>query len=199
MDLTESIQPSSDQIDAIEFLTGPRTVTITGIRAGSAEQPVQLDLAEFDRPFRPSKTVRRILVAAWGADGNQYIGRRMTLFRDPKVVYGGIAVGGIRVSHLSHIDAQMSIVLAISRGKTGTFKIDPLPDEQPQDKPLTVQDCMHDLDLDADAMKALSARVLGHEISGWNDLKPEEQQLIMSALADWMDTGVDPTIEQEEK
>jgi hypothetical protein len=64
-DLTESIVPKSDQLNAEDLLTGPRTFTITEVRKGSLEQPVDIHLAEFPgRPFRPSKTVRRILVAA---------------------------------------------------------------------------------------------------------------------------------------
>jgi hypothetical protein len=67
MDLTDSIAPRSDQMNAEDLLTGPRTFTVTEVRKGSsAEQPVSIYLAEFpsDRPFKPSKTVRRILVSA---------------------------------------------------------------------------------------------------------------------------------------
>jgi hypothetical protein len=40
-------------------------------------------LVEFPgRPFKPSKTVRRIMVAAWGPDASTYAGKRMTLYRD---------------------------------------------------------------------------------------------------------------------
>jgi hypothetical protein len=67
MDMTDTIVPKSDQLNAEDLLTGPRTFTITEVRKGSAEQPVDIHLAEFPgRPFKPSKTVRRILVSAWG-------------------------------------------------------------------------------------------------------------------------------------
>jgi hypothetical protein len=83
-DLTESIAPKSDQLNAEDLLTGPRTFTVAEVKRGSAEQPVDIHLVEFPgRPFKPSKTVRRILVSAWGADASTYAGRRMTLYRDP--------------------------------------------------------------------------------------------------------------------
>jgi len=80
MDLTESIAPKSDQLNAEDLLSGPRTFTIEKVTAGSAEQPVDVHLVEFPgRPFKPSKTVRRIMVAAWGKDSAAYVGRKMTL------------------------------------------------------------------------------------------------------------------------
>jgi hypothetical protein len=131
-DLTESIVPKSDQLNAEDLLTGPRTFTITEVRKGSLEQPVDIHLAEFPgRPFRPSKTVRRILVAAWGPDAATYAGRRMTLYRDPAVRFGGQDVGGIRVSHLSHIAKPMTLALTVSKGKRAPYVVQPLADSPP--------------------------------------------------------------------
>jgi hypothetical protein len=130
MDLTESIAPKSDQLNAEDLLTGPRTFTVAEVRQGSAEQPVDVHLVEFPgRPFKPSKTVRRIMVAAWGKDSAAYAGRRLTLYRDPTVRFGGQDVGGIRVSHMSHIEKRITLALTTTRGKRAPFVVDPLPDE----------------------------------------------------------------------
>jgi hypothetical protein len=127
MDITETLVPKSDQLNAEDLLTGPRTVTVEKVTKGSVEQPVDIHLAEFPgRPFRPSKTVRRILVAAWGVEATAYTGRRMTLYRDPAVRFGGQDVGGIRVSHLSHIDKPLTISLTETRGKRKPHRIEPL-------------------------------------------------------------------------
>ncbi len=137
MDLTESIVPKSDQLNADDLMTGPRTVTIEKVAAGSDEQPVNVHLVEFPgRPFRPSKTVRRIMVAAWGVDAANYAGHRMTLYRDPAVRFGGQDVGGIRVSHMSHIAKRITLALTVTRGKRSPYVVDPLPDPPPpQTKP----------------------------------------------------------------
>lgn len=128
MDITETIAPKSDQLNAEDLLTGPRTFTVEKVTAGSVEQPVEIHLVEFPgRPFKPSKTVRRILVAAWGAEASNYTGRRMTLFRDPAVKFGGMDVGGIRVSHLSDIDKRIQVALTVTRGKRSLFTVEPLP------------------------------------------------------------------------
>jgi hypothetical protein len=131
MDLTDSIAPRSDQMNAEDLLTGPRTFTVTEVRKGSsAEQPVSIYLAEFpsDRPFKPSKTVRRLIVSAWGKETDVYPGRRLTLYRDPDVTFGKDKVGGIRVSHMSHIDKRITLALTTTRGKRAPFIVEPLPD-----------------------------------------------------------------------
>jgi len=137
LDLTESIAPRSDQLNAEHLLVGPYTVTISEVRKGTGEQPFDFHLVEFPgKPFRPSKTVRRLLVHAWGVDANAYAGRRLTLYRDPEVKFGGQAVGGIRVSHMSHIDKPFTIALTETRGKRASHTVKPLPADAPPTAPL---------------------------------------------------------------
>lgn len=129
MDLTQTIAPRSDQLNADDLITGPVTVTIDKVTAGAAEQPVDVHLVEFPgRAYRPSKSMRRVLVAAWGKDGDPYAGRRMTLYRDAEVTFGRDKVGGIKISHLSHIDKRLSIALTVTRGKRAMHTVEPLPD-----------------------------------------------------------------------
>lgn len=131
MDISDTITPKSDQLNFEDFVTGPATVTVTKVSQGSAEQPVNIHVAEFDRPFKPSKTVRRIIVAAWGKETVNYTGRRMTLYGDPSVKWAGQAVGGIRVSALSHIDKRLSLTLQESKGKRKLYVVEPLPTDAP--------------------------------------------------------------------
>ena len=131
MDITDTLAPKSDQMDAEDLIGGKRTFTVESVNRGSVEQPVEIRLAEFPRCFRPSKTVRRILAAAWGTDATAWVGRRMTLFRDPTVMFGNDAVGGIRVSALSHIDKPITLALMAKRGKRSMFTVNPLPDVPP--------------------------------------------------------------------
>jgi len=128
MDLTETIAPRSDQLNADDLMSGPRTVTITEVTAGNAEQPVNVHLAEFPgRPFKPSKSMRRVMVAAWGPNTSPYAGRRMTLYRDPTIRFGKDEVGGIRISHMSHLDKRLTLALTVTRGKRAPYTVQPLP------------------------------------------------------------------------
>lgn len=129
MNLSDSIVPKSDQLNAEDLLSGPQTVTIEKVTAGTSEQPVNVHLVETPgRPYRPSKTMRRVMVACWGPDAALYVGRRMTIYRDPAVKFGGMAVGGIKISHLSNIDKRTMLALTETRGKRVPHVVDPLPD-----------------------------------------------------------------------
>ena len=127
MDITESLAANSQQQNADEYLAGPKTVTVSEVKKGSAEQPVDVHLVEFPgKPFKPAKSVRRVLAAAWGTDASQWAGRRLTIYCDPEVRYAGKAVGGLRVSHVSHIDKPVTVALTVTRGKREPFTVKPL-------------------------------------------------------------------------
>ena len=131
MDIEDTLAPNSDQLDAIELVSGPRIFTVTGVDKGSAEQPVNVHLAEFPRVWRPGKSMRRVLAFCWGTDAAQWTGRRVELYCDPEVTFGKDKVGGTRIRRLSHIDGQKKIPLLVTRGKSATFAVDPLPDAEP--------------------------------------------------------------------
>ena len=96
LDLTDSIIAKSDQVNADDLIAGPITVTISKVIKGSPEQPFDFQLVERPgRAYRPSKTMRRVIVEAWGTDATKYAGRRLTLYREPSITFGGQKVGGM--------------------------------------------------------------------------------------------------------
>ena len=128
MDITATLEAKSNQLNTDDLIAGPRTISITKVAAGSSDQPVAVSFdGDQGKPWYPCKSMRRVLVAAWGPDASQYVGRRVTLFRDPSVTYGGIQVGGIRISHLSELDGPLSIALTVTRQKRAPYKVQPLP------------------------------------------------------------------------
>jgi hypothetical protein len=123
-------EPRSDQWNADDFIGGPRTFTIAGVRTGTAEQKYDIDLVEGGgRSWRPPLTVLRLLVAGWGDDATVWPGRMVTLYRDPSIRFGRDEVGGIRVSHMSHLpdDKPLTESLTVTRGKRSAFTVQPLP------------------------------------------------------------------------
>jgi len=132
VDLSDSIQANSEQVNADDLLSGPVTTVITAVEKGTADQPVFIHLEAFPgRTFRPAKSVRRVLVHVWGKESSVYVGRSITIFNDPTVKWAGQAVGGVRLSHVSHITEPQEIPLTIARGKKSPFVVQPLA--QPKD------------------------------------------------------------------
>lgn len=201
MDLSVTIIPKSDQINSEDLLTGPITVTVESVSAGTAEQPVDFHLVEYPgRAYRPSKTMRRVIVKAWGAQSDAYAGRRMTLYRDPDVKFGGQKVGGIKISHLSHIDKAFQLALTETRGKRAVHDVKPLPDAPTKpagkateptpatDKPTGEQMVALGLafttaNITDSASKArYITETLGRELNGWDDLTAADVGTLTDAL-----------------
>lgn len=125
--LRDTIIPKSDQLNADDLLGITKTITVTNVTRGSADQPVNIHYeGDGGRPYKPCKSMRRVLIYAWGDDGRKWIGLRMSLFTDPEVKYGGVKVGGIRISHLSNIEEAMLIQLTSAKGKRTPYRVDPL-------------------------------------------------------------------------
>lgn len=127
-DMTPAIEPKATELTADHLLGGPRTIRITSVEIKpGTERPVSISFDGDDGlPFKPCKTVCRVLVNAWGPDASKYVGRSITLFRDPTVKWGGLAVGGLRASHLSHIDGSLTMALTMTKGSKKAFTVHPL-------------------------------------------------------------------------
>ena len=134
-DMSAVIIPKSDQINADDLIGGPITITIVAVKVQpGTEQPVSIDFGDPKKVFRPCKSMSRVMVAAWGPDSSKYAGKSLTLYRDPKVKWGGLEVGGIRISHMSGIDTAMTMALTETKQSRKPFTVKPLA-SAPQSKP----------------------------------------------------------------
>ena len=84
----------------------------------------------------------RVLVHAWGADANKYVGRSLTLYCDPKVKWGGMEVGGIRISHMSHIDSALTMALTATKGNKKPFTVQPMEIEQDDPRAVKIREAL---------------------------------------------------------
>ena len=129
--LAKTIVPKSDQLNADDLIAGPITVTVEEvIQRESSEQPVEIRVAGY-RPYKPCKSMRRLLIAVWGTRAADWVGRKLTLVCDPSVTWGGVAVGGIRVHAMSHIDAPFTMALTATRGKRKPITVQPIVIQEP--------------------------------------------------------------------
>lgn len=133
VDMSQFIEAKSDQLNADDLIGGPRTVTVTRVVGTGGDQPVSIFYqGDNGKPFKPCKTIRRVLMAVWGRYANEYVGKSMTLYRDDKVTFGGLETGGIRISHMSHIEKKTVVVVMKTKGKKAGIEIHPLAAQQEQ-------------------------------------------------------------------
>ena len=185
-DISETLAPNSDQLDAVDLLGGPQTFTITKVSKGKDDQPVNIHLAEFPRVWRPGKSMRRVLAACWGTDASLWAGRRVTLYCDESIKFGTEVVGGTRISHLSDIDKPKSVPLLISRGKSATFRVQPLPQTadtkppKPESPLLAALNKVPDVTTDAERLE-YSSLAAGRVIEKPTDITAADTQAIIEA------------------
>lgn len=133
--LSEALAPRSDQLNADDLISGPRTLVFTAGRAIKDGRDTKLVLnfeGDNGKPWKPCKTMGRAMVMVWGlTDENfaeQIVGKSVRAYRDPEVKFGDQgAVGGIRISHMSHIDSPKTVKLTVSQGKKSNYAFQPMP------------------------------------------------------------------------
>lgn len=147
MDISDTLVAKSDQINAEDLVSGPITAKIVGVSRNNDEQPVTIELdGGLKQPngkwkvWRPCKTMRRLMVLAWPdcvkpavapntkqtIDPTVWVGRSVTLIRDPSVRWGKDIVGGTRIAALSHITTKIEVALAESKGKKKLVTVEKL-------------------------------------------------------------------------
>lgn len=200
MDIGDTIAPDSDQMDAIDLRSsGPQTFTIERVVIKPGDQPVNVYLKEFPRPWRPGKSMRRVLDGLWGPSaGGVYEGRRLLLFCDDRVKFGGEAVGGVRIKAMSHIGGEKrGVPLIVSRGNVKVYTVDSLPDDASQghaspgsytpDHERVIKEHMARTGIDGARVLELAQQASGRTISSARDLTSVEADALIVLLADLPD------------
>lgn len=180
--IAKSIIPKSDQLNAEDLLSGPITVTVTDVKQGTAEQPIAIIIDGERQPYKPCKTMRKILVFCWSDQAANWIGKRMTLYADPDVKWAGVAVGGIRISHLSGIESQVMLMLSETKGKRKPITVKPLPDEVPQSVPFNFTDMICEAktseELDKIARTIVKSKPTPDDLAFWKSMVEDARKLL---------------------
>jgi hypothetical protein len=125
--MLETIAPRSDQLNGDDLVGRDLTVTITGVDIRAGDQPVSVHFdGDSGKPYKPCLSMRRVMVHVWGDDANNYIGKSMTLCRDPGVKFGALEVGGIRIRNMSHIQKATTMALTVTKGSKKAYTVHPL-------------------------------------------------------------------------
>lgn len=127
-DMTKSIAPKSNQLNADDLIGGEtKIIKIAKVTGAPGEQPVSVNYeGDNGKPYMPCKSMRRVLVHCWGKYASAYVGRSLTLYRDPEVTFGGIKTGGIRISHMSDIPGVMTMALTHSQKNRKPYTVQPM-------------------------------------------------------------------------
>lgn len=142
--MLQTIVPKSDQLNADDLIGRDLTIKITAVDIkGGQEQPVSIHFdGDNGKPYKACKSMCRVMVTAWGPDSKKYVGRSMTLYRDPKVKWGGMEVGGIRISHMSDIPEDMTMALTMTRANKKPFTVRPIGGSKTKKEPAPLKEVL---------------------------------------------------------
>lgn len=119
VDIRAATKPKSDQLNYENYLTGPQTYTVAKVTPGDRDHPVFIHMVECPAtPYKPSKGMLKCISKpeGWGDKSSKWVGKLITLYGDPTVIYGGVEVGGIKVQAMSDISSDYETLISARRG-----------------------------------------------------------------------------------
>jgi hypothetical protein len=162
--VADLIVPRSDQLNAEQLWDKPMTITVTAVKkvgGVGTQQPLVINYdGDNGRPYKPCKTMIKVMEKAWGDDIRAYVGKSMQLYCDRLVSFGDQKnIGGIRISHMTDLAgnaAKMALPLLITRGRKHTYIVERLDVVAKPDAKATLEsaETMQDL---VEAWSALNA------------------------------------------
>lgn len=116
-DVSFALEARSDQLNAVDIMGAEPIIRIRDVKVKQGDQPVSVYFdGDNNRPWKPCKSMLRILAGAWGRDSSKWVGKYVKLYFDPSVKYAGKEVGGIRIKALSDIDPRgVDFVVTLNR------------------------------------------------------------------------------------
>ncbi len=129
IDLRTEVVPKSDQLNSDDLIAGPITIEITRVVKNEEAREQRTSIyykGDRGKPYKPGKSMIDVMGQIWGWDGALYVGRFLTLYRDPDVTFGKTWKGAIRISHMSHIDRAQNPLITMTRGIKRPHHVEPL-------------------------------------------------------------------------
>ena len=126
----QTIKAKSDQLNAGDLIGGPVTVTVKNVDVSRGDQPVSIHLHEDYQTYKPCLSMLRVLAKIWGLESDLWIGKQLTLYCDPTVMWAGKEEGGIRISHLEGMSQKVKVTVRKNKRSTIDYEIEPLKVEQ---------------------------------------------------------------------
>src|SRR3990167_3977980 len=174
VDLTNMGLPKVDQLTADDLIGGPVTITVKRFREGNDQQELIIDFeGDNGKPYKPCKSMIKMIKHVWGVKAFNFAGRKLTLYRDSEVKFGGLEVGGIRISHMSNITSEVTHALTASKANKKPFTVQPLIAAAPVDPALI------------EAGKIAASGGIEYFTAWGKNLTPEQKESLKPYLATW--------------
>ena len=133
-DIAPTLVGDSNVLSKADLMDGPQTFTVArvDINLSDKKRPTAIHLVESPgKPFKPNLGMRKLIAKGWGKSSKEYVGRRLTLFHNPDVLWQGKREGGVEVCAMSHIEAPFTIQIPVNAKQAKTVKVEVIPESTP--------------------------------------------------------------------
>ncbi len=127
--LAAALAPRSDQLNADDLIIGNKVIKITKVLVNlQSEQQKVVVHYENDqgKPWKPSKSMGRVLAEILGGDFATWSGQEIELFKNKEITFGKDKCGGIQIAAMSALTNQTTFMITTKRGVKSKITILPL-------------------------------------------------------------------------
>ena len=184
--MSATIVAKSDQVNADDLIGGSMTIRIESVDKrlnDPAGQTAWIHYGDPKKTYKPGLSMRRVIIGLYGNDSREWIGKQLTLFRDPEVPFGSAKVGGVRISHATGITEPKTIMIQTKKGVRKPWTVLPFPAEQPNEKAVKwAQDFIAKINACSDA-KMLAGLIMDNQraLSKLAETEPELSKMVTDA------------------
>jgi len=127
--LAQALAPRSDQLNADDLIVGNKVITITKVLVNlqSEQQKVVVHYVDDNgKPWKPSKSMGRVLAEILGGDFSKWEGEQIELFKNKEITFGKDKCGGIQIAAMSAAKNPIKTMITTKRGVKSKITILPL-------------------------------------------------------------------------
>jgi len=127
--LAAATAPKSDQLNADDLILANKIIRINKVLVNLQLESHKIWI-HFDgdqgKPWKPSKSMARVLGEILGGDFDAWIGQHIELFRNKEITFGKEKCGGIQIAAMSALNNPVTVMVTTKRSVKSKITIQPL-------------------------------------------------------------------------
>lgn len=132
--LSAALAPKSDQLNADDLIVSNLVIKVTKVIVNLQSEAQKIWVhyeGDNGKPWKPSKSMGRVLAEILGGDFTLWTGQYIELFKNKEIMFGKDKCGGIQIAAMSALKNATTVIITTKRGVKSKITILPLLVQQP--------------------------------------------------------------------
>jgi len=127
--LMQALAPKSDQLNADDLIVANKVIKFTKVLV-NLQSEAQKVIVHYEndqgKPWKPSKSMGRVLAEILGADFAAWEGQQIELFKNKEITFGKEKCGGIQIAAMGALKNAVTVMITTKRAVKSKITILPL-------------------------------------------------------------------------